>query len=123
MTAITLLTGSQIRDMLAAGTLTHELAIARCDEVLARTTLTANKRARWERIKADVVAHKPVDVKAAYAAMPVASTPKAAKPAVAPEAKAAKAKATFDASALARAANLCKANPEILAAFAALLAK
>lgn len=122
MTAITLLTGSQIRDKLAAGTLTHDAALARCDEILARTSLTANKRARWERIKADVVAHRPVDVKAAYAAMPVASTPKP-KATVTPEAKAAKAKATFDASALARAANLCKANPEILAAFAALLAK
>lgn len=112
-----LLTGTMIRDGLKAGTITQEAALARCDEILGRADLSANKRARWARIKADVVANVPVNIAAAYASMPAAK-PAKAKPAKAKAAKPAKAD-----DVLTELAKRMKAEPALMAAFVQLLAK
>lgn len=120
-----LLSCAQIADRVATGVITREAAVERCNAILARTTVSDGKRKRWTRLRDDLVAGATPSVKAAFAAM----APVEAKPTVAPAPEAKPADAPkrstkgLDAASLARAANLCAANPELLAAFMQLVTK
>lgn len=94
-----LLTVKNLLDGVAAGTITREAAIARCDEILARTSVSDNKRARWTRVREGFAKAKPVTVAAAFTGM---DAPAKKAPAKAKAAKAAKAPATDPMTELAR---------------------
>lgn len=125
-----LITRTQIRDMLKAGTITREAAIARCDEILAREGVRESKRVAWANLRQQVVAGGAINVAATFAhlqptAKPAKPEPKTeakaeAKPADAPKPK--RNTKGIDAASLARAANLLAAQPELMAAFAQMIA-
>lgn len=121
-----LITRTQIRDMLKAGTITREAAIARCDEILAREGVRESKRVAWANLRQQVVAGGAINVAATFAHLQ--PTAKPAKPEAKAEAKPADAPKPkrntkgIDAASLARAANLLAAQPELMAAFAQMIA-
>jgi hypothetical protein len=115
MTTI-LLTRPMIREMLKAGTITREAALARCDEIIARPGVSENKRKGWQTLRGQVVAGGPIDIAATYAHLKPAATP-AAKPAKAKAAPKATAQADDPMTAIARQMEA------LTAAFAALAAK
>ena len=129
MTTI-LLTRANIRDMLKAGTLTREAALARCDEILAREGIRESKRTGWTNLRTQIAAGAPVNVAATFAHLQ--PTAKPAKPEPKPEAKAEAKPADapkpkrntkgIDAASLARAANLLAAQPGLMAAFVQMIA-